>query len=56
MTFTLMIKRMPFLAVTSMARLLGGPIDVGQVKEPLVECMADVFGFDSVGKASPQDI
>jgi lipoate-protein ligase B len=42
--------------VTSMARLLGGPIDVGQVKEPLVECMADVFGFDSVGKASPQDI
>ncbi|MBE3068646.1 MAG: lipoyl(octanoyl) transferase LipB [Planctomycetes bacterium] len=36
------------MGVTSMARLLGRTIAVAEVKPPLVECMAEVFGFDGV--------
>lgn len=36
------------MGVTSMARLLGRPIAVAEVKPPLVECVAEVFGFDAV--------
>ena len=42
--------------VTSMAELLGRPIDVGQVKPTVVECMADVFGFDAVRAASREQM
>lgn len=39
--------------VTSLGRLLGRPITVAEVKPHLVECMVDVFGFDS---ARPGDV
>jgi len=41
--------------VTSLTRLLGRPVGVDEVKAPLVECMADVFGFDGAraGEAVP---
>jgi lipoate-protein ligase B len=32
--------------VTSLARVLGRPVTVAEVKPPLVECVAEVFGFD----------
>ena len=34
------------MGVTSLARLLGRPITVAEVKGPLVECLVEVFGFD----------
>jgi lipoate-protein ligase B len=34
------------MGVTSLARLLGRPITVAEVKGPLVECLVAVFGFD----------
>jgi|WetSurMetagenome_2_1015567.scaffolds.fasta_scaffold609416_1 lipoate-protein ligase B len=32
--------------VTSLARVLGRPVPVAEVKAPLVECVVDVFGFE----------
>jgi lipoyl(octanoyl) transferase len=34
--------------VTSLARVLGRPVTVAEVKRPLVECVAEVFGFEGV--------
>jgi len=39
--------------VTSLARLLGRPITVAEVKPHLVECLVEVFGFDG---ARPGDV
>jgi lipoate-protein ligase B len=38
--------------VTSLARLLGRPISVAEVKPPLVECVVEVFGFDGWREAA----
>ena len=40
--------------VTSLARILGRPVTVAQVKAPLVECVVEVFGFDGAAAAPPQ--
>ncbi len=40
-------------SVTSLARLLGRPITVAEVKPHLVQCLVDVFGFDG---ARPGDV
>ena len=42
--------------VTSMARLLGRPIEVGQVIPALVQCAVDVFGFDTARTGSVDEI
>jgi lipoate-protein ligase B len=34
--------------VTSLARVLGRPVTVAEVKRPLAECVAEVFGFEGV--------
>ena len=34
--------------VTSMEKLLVRPVSIAEVKRPLMECMVEVFGFDSV--------
>ncbi len=39
--------------VTSLSKRLGRPVPVAEVKPPLVECLADVFGFDSVVQGDP---
>ena len=36
--------------VTSMAAVLGRSVSVDEVKQPLVECVADVFGFATPGE------
>jgi len=38
--------------VTSLERLLGRKVSVAEVQAPLVECLAEVFGFDGVRAAS----
>jgi lipoate-protein ligase B len=40
--------------VTSLARVLGRPVTVAQVKGPLVECVVEVFGFDGATVADAQ--
>jgi lipoate-protein ligase B len=35
----------PGKGVTSLEKLLGRPVEVAEVKAPLVECLLDVFGF-----------
>ncbi len=41
------------MGVTSLARLLGRPITVAEVKGPLVECLVEVFGFDGARAGEP---
>ncbi len=38
--------------VTSMAKLLAGEVSIREVKQPLIECMAEVFGFDVVNESA----
>ena len=41
---------------TSLQRLLDKKISVDEIKKPLVEHFVDVFGFDTVHKATPKEI
>ncbi len=43
-------------AVTSMAKLLGEPIDVSDVVDDVVQCTLDVFGFESARTGSVDEI
>jgi lipoyl(octanoyl) transferase len=38
--------------VTSLARVLGRPVTVAEVKRPLVECVAEVFGFEGASQGT----
>jgi len=42
--------------VTSMTRLLGRPVEVGEVIPTLVQCAVDVFGFDAARTGSMDEI
>ena len=42
-------------SITSMAELLDEGVDVGRLKGPLIECVADVFGFDPVREGGRED-
>ncbi len=43
-------------AVTSMAKLLGEPIDVSDVVDDVVQCTLDVFGFESARTGSVDEM
>ena len=40
--------------VTSLAKILGRPVSVAEVKGPLVECIAEVFGFERLAPSASE--